>query len=148
MLNDRQKEIIDSFQKEIKNKELRASISNLHYGDDVISFNTDSNLSAQLLVNENYMRDWELYIDDQKRLIMPAYNTLRSIIIEEGSHSIMMVYSPNYLSNSYLVSGSTLLISLFILFILAIKKKISIIWKKIFLTIHNNPHNYFNYLSK
>ena len=129
MLNDHQKKVIDSYQKEIKNKELRASISNLHYGDDVISFNTDTNLSTQLLVNENYMRDWELYIDDKKRLIIPAYNSLRSIIIEEGSHSIKMVYSPKYLLISYWVSGGTLLISIIMLFAL-VKNRICLVRSK------------------
>ena len=82
----------------------------------MISFTAETNLPVQLLINENYMRDWELYINDKKSLILPAHNTLRSIIIEDGSHSIKMVYSPDYLVISYWISGGALLISIIMLF--------------------------------
>ena len=120
-LTEQQKEKIASYQSIERSDNNAYLFSGIHIEDDLISFEIKTDMPIQLLLNENYMRDWEVYIDGQQSVIIPAYNTLRSIIVGKGSHTVKMIYSPNYLFVSYLVSGSIFVITLFILIVLSLR---------------------------
>jgi len=75
------------------------------YSDNQIMIQVHSPRLQQLVLNENFFRDWTATINDHPVTILPAYGVFRSVIIDKGENQIIFRYNPAYLKTSLWISG-------------------------------------------
>ena len=109
-LQSTQIRLLTSMQARVRaDKISRSSISGtpdiVQYEDNQIIIDIMSEIPQQLVLIDNFARDWTVQINGQEASILPAYGTFRSVIINKGSHRIVFEYKPIYLIQSFWVSG-------------------------------------------
>lgn len=77
----------------------------VYYSDNKIIINVTSPFPQQLVLNENYFRDWTATINGHPAPILPAYGVFRSVILEKGDNQVVFEYKPSYLVKSLWISG-------------------------------------------
>lgn len=77
----------------------------VYYSDNKIIIHAASDMPQQLVLNENYFRDWTATVNGRPVTILPAYGVFRSVILEKGENEVVFEYRPSYLVNSLWVSG-------------------------------------------
>jgi hypothetical protein len=76
-----------------------------YYSDNKIIVKVVSPSPQQLVVNENYSRDWTATVNGYPAAILPAYGVFRSVILDKGKNEVVFEYRPSYLVMSLWVSG-------------------------------------------
>ena len=76
-----------------------------YYSDNKILIHVTSPSPRQLVLNENYFRDWTATIDGRPAPILPAYGVFRSVVLDKGFHQVVFEYKPVYLVTSLWISG-------------------------------------------
>lgn len=75
------------------------------YSDNKIIINVTAPVPRQLVLNENYFRDWTATINGRPAIILPAYGVFRSVILQQGENRVVFEYKPTYLIASLWTSG-------------------------------------------
>jgi hypothetical protein len=75
------------------------------YSDNKIIINVTAPSPRQLVLNENYFRDWTASVNGRLARILPAYGVFRSVILEKGENRVVFEYRPAYLVTALRISG-------------------------------------------
>jgi len=75
------------------------------YSDNKIILNATVSSPRQLVLNENYFRDWTATVNGRPARILPAYGVFRSVILEKGENRVVFEYRPDYLVTALRISG-------------------------------------------
>lgn len=76
-----------------------------YYSGNKIIVNAIARSPRQLVLNENYFRDWIATVNGRPASILPAYGVFRSVILEKGDNQVVFEYKPLYLIMSLWISG-------------------------------------------
>ncbi len=91
--NEKFKPIID-----YADADSKAKITNIEYGLDEVSFETDSNKEKIVIVKINYFKPhWHAYINGNKAQINKVWPEFMSIIVPAGRNKILLDYKTNIL---------------------------------------------------
>lgn len=86
------------------------------YAPQEIEISTKSDKPQILFLSDNYYPGWKAYIDDKETKIYRANYTFRSIYLPEGGHLIKFVYQPTSFKVGSLISLSSVIAILLIVF--------------------------------
>jgi hypothetical protein len=75
------------------------------YSDNRIVVRAHAAMPQQLVLNENYFRDWTAKINGIPVTILPAYGVFRSVVLDKGQNEVVFEYRPPYLLTSLWLSG-------------------------------------------
>lgn len=105
-----------------KRADLKFNIYNMEYGASKINFETTSNYTSLLFISDTYYSGWEVFIDEKKDKIFLSDYAFRAVKVPEGNHKIEFLYKPKSFRNGIYIAGLTLVIFVFSLTYMKIKK--------------------------
>jgi hypothetical protein len=66
------------------------------YAADAIRLTVDSHSASILIVTNNYSPFWTAWIDEREADLFPVDHAFQGLLVEEGSHQVLLAYSPPY----------------------------------------------------
>jgi hypothetical protein len=71
-------------------------ISVVKYSSDEIKLKVESDGPSVLVVGNNFSPFWEVYVNGEKKEIMPAYHSLQSVVLTATTSEVNLIYNPPY----------------------------------------------------
>lgn len=105
-----------------KKANLEFDIKNINYGGNKINLETSSNVTSLLFISDTYYPGWEVFIDGKKDKILLSDYAFRAVKVPKGNHKIEFLYQPKSFRNGIYIAGLTLVIFVFSLTYMKIKK--------------------------
>jgi hypothetical protein len=67
-----------------------------NYSPDYLEFNVELEDSSILVISNSYSKYWRVFVDDRPRQLLPAYNSLWSVVLNKNDKKVTFKYLPPY----------------------------------------------------
>ncbi|MGC9111349.1 MAG: YfhO family protein [candidate division WOR-3 bacterium] len=105
------------------NPDTSARCSIISYDPNRIQIQAQLSQPGMLILSENYHPDWQVRVDNRTTRLLPAYHTLRAVVLEPGTHELEFTYLPRYFHLGTILTLLTTLALILILILALIRRR-------------------------
>ncbi len=81
------------------------------YSPNDVTIRVNYNQPGWVVLADAYYPGWNVWVDDKKTELYPAYHLLRAVYVEQGEHTIKMRYFSDYMYKGIFISSGFVLIA-------------------------------------
>ncbi len=80
----------------------------VYYGIDSVVIGTECTTGKILTLNDNYYKDWHVFVDGKEQPPLITYSTFRGVALAPGKHTVVWKYIPSSYNTGKTVSLATM----------------------------------------